>query len=395
MLHRMSGNQDNSYANRLRFMRGKIAIQNPSAISLITPGIQNPHSAFLTLLDGRINATYKAQAPDGTSIAAPGCCVSCDTCEVIPYETASGIVLYIRNDETGEIDLTSIEENLSSLYGEAVSVNPPPSGYLYDYAFIVGYVPVCSNATYTLQAFDEDDIPINIQIQYFGPSPPSFEGGSLQDVAVFYPVDTNPNVIASVKLTVTNNCSTSTGDAYVFCFLAGTPVSMADGTTKPIETIAVGDRVLGAFGEINTITGLQNHQLGFGTISNINGEHKTTSHHPHVSPDHRALCVSPAVVTSFAYGKHYMVTGADGKKERRLLKGLSRDRVGKLEVGMELQTLTGSRTVATIERVPMPPSTPVYHLAVDGSHTYVVDGYAVYGWADETDFDYDTWTPKA
>jgi hypothetical protein len=313
---------------------------------------------------------------------------------VIPYETAEGEIVYIRN-ESGDIDLTFLEAQLSFLYGEAVSVNPPPLGYAYDYAFIVGYVSVCSDATYTLQAFDENDIPINIQIQYFGPSPPSYEGEPLQGVALFYPVDTDPFDIVSVKLTVTNNCSTSTGDAEIFCFLAGTPVSMADGTTKPIETVAVGDRVLGAFGEINTVTGLQNHQLGFGTISNINGDHKTTSHHPHVSPDHRALCVSPAVVTSFAYGKHYMVTGADGKKERRLLKGLNRDRIGKLEVGMELQTLTGTRTVTTIERVPMPPSTPVYHLAVDGSHTYVVDGYAVYGWADETDFDYDTWRSKA
>jgi hypothetical protein len=169
---------------------------------------------------------------------------------------------------------------------------------------------------------------------------------------------------------------------------------MADGTTKPIETVEVGDRVVGAFGEINTVTGTQTPLLGFSTISNINGEHKTTSHHPHISPDHNFCCVRPNVVNSLAYGKYHMVKGANGVIEKRLMKGVKPERVVKLEVGMTLQTVTGPRAVTSIEHVPMPPSTPVYHLATNGSHTYVVDGYAVAGWANEEDFDYDTWTSK-
>jgi hypothetical protein len=74
--------------------------------------------------------------------------------------------------------------------------------------------------------------------------------------------------------------------------------------------------------------------------------------------------------------------------------GVSKDRLTTLQVGTELQTITGSRTVNSIVYKPTSPFTDVYHLVVDGSHTFNVEGYAVTGWATDTDFDYDTWTPK-
>jgi hypothetical protein len=169
---------------------------------------------------------------------------------------------------------------------------------------------------------------------------------------------------------------------------------LEDGSSKPIETITVGDRVVGAFGEINTVEALQVNPLGLATISNINGEHKTTSHHPHISPDHKFCCAQPLGLSSLTYGKMHWVRGENGIQEKRLMKGVRPDRIKKLEVGMSLQTNTGPRTVTSIERIPMPYTTPVYHLAVGGSHTYLVDGYAVSGWPNEDDFNYDTWTPR-
>ncbi len=391
----MSVPQDNSYAARLRFIRGKIAMRNPSSVSLVSPGIQNPHSAFLTKLDGKLVATYKALTPSGEPITAPGCCSECrPVCPIIAGENEISLFYhdFDTNTEDQRVYPQYFKDNINSFYGTEITLPAIPSDSSF---FMTVYYPsLCNvtNRTITVVDGNGDDVTNTTTTTFdLGLTQNSDYSGGV--IIIFF--NAFPVADSAVTFTASNECSATSDDAEFYCFLAGTPVSMADGTTKPIETVAVGDRVLGAFGEINTVTGLQDHPLRFGTISNINGEHKTTSHHPHVSPDHRALCVSPAVVTSFAYGKHYMVTGADGKKERRLLKGLSRDRVGKLEVGMELQTLTGPRTVTTIEHVPMPPSTPVYHLAVNGSHTYVVDGYAVYGWADETDFDYDTWTPKA
>jgi hypothetical protein len=275
---------------------------------------------------------------------------------------------------------------LDSLYGSPQTIPAPPDGYPIDY-FIAVYYPNCNGNTLTVSILDGLDNEIASQNTDYGFTS---EGGYI----IMYPESFDYGTYRIV-FTISNDCSSSTGDAQpLVCFLAGTPVSMADGTTKPIETVVVGDRVVGAFGEINTVTGTQTPLLGLCTISNINGEHKTTSHHPHITPDHKFGCVRPNVVNSLAYGKYHMVKGANGVIEKRLMKGVKPERVVKLEVGMTLQTVTGPRAVTSIERVPMPPSTPVYHLATSGSHTYVVDGYAVAGWANEEDFDYDTWTSK-
>jgi hypothetical protein len=169
---------------------------------------------------------------------------------------------------------------------------------------------------------------------------------------------------------------------------------MADGSTKPIETVAAGDRVMGAFGEINTVTGSLSNLLGFVPITNINGEHKATAPHPHITSDHKFCCTDTVTLTRFAYGRRFPIIGADGSIEARVIKGVKPERITKLEVGTVLQTLTGARTVTTLETIRMPPSTRVYHLTTDGSHSYTVDGYAVAGGATEDDFNYDTWTPR-
>jgi hypothetical protein len=75
--------------------------------------------------------------------------------------------------------------------------------------------------------------------------------------------------------------------------------------------------------------------------------------------------------------------------------GLRSDRICKLEVGVELQTVTGARRVDILDTIKMSPFTQVYHLVIDGSHTYCVDGYAVTGWPREDDFDYDTWVARS
>ena len=62
--------------------------------------------------------------------------------------------------------------------------------------------------------------------------------------------------------TTTYNCYTNCNcacacacacDCDCACFPAGTPVTMGDGTLKPIEAVVAGDRVLGAFGMVNKV----------------------------------------------------------------------------------------------------------------------------------------------
>jgi hypothetical protein len=178
----------------------------------------------------------------------------------------------------------------------------------------------------------------------------------------------------------------------VACFLAGSPVSMADGTVKAIEEVAVGDQVIGAFGEINDVLALQHVFVGTSTMYKINGEHDTTDHHPHVSVDKKFYTPEPAIIDT-VYGKSYPVIGPEGLTTMNL-GGLRKGRAQKLELGHVLKTIDGSRTVNTLEAYSLPPETPLYNLVIGGSHTYHVNGYAVTGWPREDDFDYDLWTQR-
>jgi hypothetical protein len=199
---------------------------------------------------------------------------------------------------------------------------------------------------------------------------------------------------AIITVTAINSAgSVSRSAAAEACFLAGAQVSMADGTTKAIELVAIGDSVVGAFGEVNTVVALQHVYLGNSSMYKINGEHDTTDHHPHVSVDKKFYTPLPGVIDGSVYGKSFPVITAAGPAVRKL-EGLAPGRVQVLTTGVELKTIEGSRVVQTLEPYSMPFDTRLYNLVVGGSHTYHVNGYAVTGWPSERDFDYDAWVPK-
>jgi hypothetical protein len=163
---------------------------------------------------------------------------------------------------------------------------------------------------------------------------------------------------------------------------------------RVIEDIRVGDEVIGAFGEINTVLALHRPILGSGRMLRINGEHSTTSHHPHITVDRGFVCMHPSVVMSSTYGHEHDVINGDGSVSKRMLHGLRPGRVAEIKVGDRLKTIEGSRDVKTLELYDLPADTQLYNLVVGGSHTYHVDGYAVTGWPREDDFDYDAWVQR-
>lgn len=179
------------------------------------------------------------------------------------------------------------------------------------------------------------------------------------------------------------------------CFLAGSLVAMADGNFKPIEAVAVGDLVIGAFGEINIVLALHRPLLGDKLMCNINGEHSTTNHHPHVSIDRKFYCGDPMTVNTATYGRSHIVIDGEGQAVERFLHGLTPSRIKQLVTGIELKTIEGGRCVHTLETYSLPPDTQLYNLVTSGSHTYHVDGYAVTGWPREDDFDYDLWCVRS
>jgi hypothetical protein len=174
--------------------------------------------------------------------------------------------------------------------------------------------------------------------------------------------------------------------------LAGSLVTLANRIQIPIEHVKVGDQVLGAFEEINTVLALHRPLMGSATMVRINNEHSSIAYHPHVGVDRRFYCATPATLGA-TYGQEHEVLNAAGEVEWRFLSGLKAERVQMYELEMSLKTVEGARTLATLEPYTLPANTQLYNLVVSGSHTYHVNGYAVTGWPSEEDFDYDTWMP--
>ena len=203
-------------------------------------------------------------------------------------------------------------------------------------------------------------------------------------------VDPFENITFTVRGTL-NGCPYTGSANAAPCFLEGALVTMADGSTKPIELVEVEDWVLGAFGEINQVLALHRPLLGSNRMCRINDEHSTTHHHPHISLDKKFYCGDPSLVKTATYGRSHPVIQKDGSIVQRFLEGLRPDRILPMELGIHLKTVEGSREIRSFEPYSLPPETQLYNLVVGGSHTYHVEGYAVTGWPREDDFDYDAW----
>ena len=289
-------------------------------------------------------------------------------------------------------EIPFVESFLFDVGGIVVTIPPPPPGYdPARNAFVVLHTIVCNATAYTSGLSDvSGTVPVTrYNLGLFDSNVPPNQVG----VIILYP--SRDYVDPYVSFTASNACSSKTGEAlFGGCFVAGALVTMADGSTKVIEAVKVGDVVRGAFGEPNTVLALHRPVLGVGRMIQINGDHKTTAHHPHVAADKTFLAVDATTVPDKFYGNSHRVVDAKGGLAFRPMVGLAEGRVLPMSVGAVLQTTTGPRAVTKIEPVKMSPFTQLYHLVVGGSHTFCVDGYAVAAWADETDFNYDTWTPR-
>jgi hypothetical protein len=310
------------------------------------------------------------------------CGVCCDpVCDLsgtssAPLTNVSSDYFYYLNTQTQLND-----------QGVPIVIPAPPPGYPTDGSLtgIFVFSPTVCNATNYI--INVSDINGSIQSDIYNLG--EFETSIFFAIWALRPFDFASLV---VQVVASNACSSTSDDAEFGCFLEGSPVVMANGSLKPIERVAVGDKVRGAFGELNTVMALHRPLLGAGSMVVINGEHSATAHHPHISVDRNFYLAQPEILAGLTYGKKHTVILANGTKEKRVMTGVNKSRLLKLTTGVELQTVTGGRVVNTLEYKPMSPMTQVYHLVVSGSHTYIVEGYAVAGWCDESDFNYDTWS---
>lgn len=161
------------------------------------------------------------------------------------------------------------------------------------------------------------------------------------------------------------------------CFTAGTLIAMADGTSRPIELVLVGDLVLGNAGQVNRVTEVLLPVLGHRPLYSLNGSNFfVTSGHPFMTEE-GWKAVDPTAV----------------------LAQLSELHVDQLTLGDRLLTLTaaavpvGGGRASSAEAVdvrieavalhslvgqPADPATQLYNLRLDGEHTYFANDLLVH-----------------
>lgn len=138
------------------------------------------------------------------------------------------------------------------------------------------------------------------------------------------------------------------------CFVAGTIVTLADGTEKAIEDILIGEVLLGRDGSHNTVLSYDRPMLNDKKLYSFNGTA------PFVTAEHPFMTV---------YGWASMNPIAS-------LKHMSKHPL-QLEAGNVLVRIDGNEFLEVIEEH-QAENQVLYNFAVDGTHTYFANGYLVH-----------------
>lgn len=173
--------------------------------------------------------------------------------------------------------------------------------------------------------------------------------------------------------------------AYFFsCFTGTTQVLMADGTSRAISEVKVGDRVLGENGAINRVVEIETPALGTRKLYAFNGGPAfVTPEHPFMT---QAGWKSMSPEATFAENNNFAV-GALEIGDRLVKVEAITTRVAPMTVALGDTSRAPSAEVH-IETVFSPlqsavphdgdPSMTVYNLRLDGNHTYFADSYLVH-----------------
>lgn len=177
------------------------------------------------------------------------------------------------------------------------------------------------------------------------------------------------------------------------CFPADAIVTMADGSTKRIDEILVGDQVQGGYGHVNTVLGYHKSRIGHHAIYKINGRHRTSQEHKHYTTAGWAGIDVPT--STMPTNIRIIVDNDLNTAVRHNPKFVNGTPTLKLETGMMLITEQGTELVTSIEQDhTIQPDDLVYTLVTDGSHAHYCNGILVGAWATDTDFDYTTWQSR-
>lgn len=154
------------------------------------------------------------------------------------------------------------------------------------------------------------------------------------------------------------------------CFVAGTPILMADGEERPIETLRIGERVRDQDGRSNQILAIERVLLGERRLYGLNRLAPFfTAEHPFLTTRGWAA-IAPAMTRTEnpTLAVLPLFTGM------HLLGWSEHDSAGNLALAPHPIELL----VESLCWLDAPPTTALFNLILDGSHSYVANGLIVH-----------------
>ncbi|MGL6496625.1 hypothetical protein ACSZNT_17440 [Aeromonas veronii] len=155
------------------------------------------------------------------------------------------------------------------------------------------------------------------------------------------------------------------------CFIAGTRITMADGSTRPIETLRVGERVLDQHGGSNRILALERVILGKRRLYGINDLPPFfTAEHPLLTTRGWAA-ISPAMTRTEnpQLAVLPLFTG---------MQIMCRPAPAMVTGNLALQSQPELLLVESLCWIEASPTTALFNLLLDGSHSYIANELIVH-----------------
>ncbi|MFQ2103194.1 hypothetical protein ACK33R_02080 [Aeromonas rivipollensis] len=155
------------------------------------------------------------------------------------------------------------------------------------------------------------------------------------------------------------------------CFVAGTRILMVDGSERPIETLQAGEQVLDQHGQINRILAVERVILGNRRLYGLNRLPPFfTAEHPFLST-RGWVAIAPAMTRAEqpTLAVQPLFTGM------RILCGPA---AVALTGNLALAAQPAELLVESLYWVDSPPTTALFNLILDGSHSYIANSLIVH-----------------
>lgn len=161
------------------------------------------------------------------------------------------------------------------------------------------------------------------------------------------------------------------------CFIAGTMILMADGSSRAIETIARGELVMGRRGRVNTVRACERTVLGTRRLYALNGGRPfVTAEHPFLTAEGwKALDPEATRRENAALDVASLQLG--DRLCRATVRVLGGERRS-VPTGPGVLFMQGTTMLEAVAAFDAAAETPLFNLLLDGDHSYVADGWIVH-----------------